>query len=161
ARWQFGVQHEFKQFVFETYYVGSKTNHIELTRNINALPAQYLSTLPTRDDTWNNYLTASIANPLFGLQPGNTNGIYTGSTTSRQTLLSPFVAFGNGAINTTENTGYAWYHSVQIAAEKRYAKGFTVKGSYTFSKWMQAVNLLNASDLAPVREISDADAPHR
>lgn len=28
-------------------------------------------------------------------------------------------------------------------------------------KWMQAVNLLNAADLAPVREISDADAPHR
>ena len=26
---------------------------------------------------------------------------------------------------------------------------------------MQAVNLLNAADLAPVREISDADAPHR
>ena len=26
---------------------------------------------------------------------------------------------------------------------------------------MQAVNLLNASDAAPVREISDADAPHR
>ena len=26
---------------------------------------------------------------------------------------------------------------------------------------MQAVNLLNAADLAPVREISDSDAPHR
>ena len=26
---------------------------------------------------------------------------------------------------------------------------------------MQAVNLLNASDPAPIREISDADAPHR
>ena len=34
-------------------------------------------------------------------------------------------------------------------------------GSYTFSKWQQAVNLLNASDPAPVREISDNDAPHR
>ena len=32
-------------------YVGSKTNHLEVTRNINALPQQYLSTLPTRDDT--------------------------------------------------------------------------------------------------------------
>ena len=44
ARWQVGVQHDFRQFVLEANYVGSKTNHIEITRNINALPAQYLST---------------------------------------------------------------------------------------------------------------------
>src|SRR5439155_15154645 len=115
----------------EANYVGSKTNHIEITRNINALPAQYLSTLRTRDDVWNNYLTASISNPLFGLQPGNTNGIYTGSNTTRQTLLSPFVAFGSNGINTTENTGYSWYHSLQLSVEKRFAKGFTLKGNYT------------------------------
>ena len=36
-----------------------------------------------------------------------------------------------------------------------------MQGSYTLQKWMQAVNLLNASDAAPIREISDADAPHR
>jgi hypothetical protein len=93
--------------------------------------------------------------------PGNTQGIYTGSTTSRSTLLSPFVAFGSNAINGTENTGYSWYHSLQFTATKRFSKGYTVIGSYTYSKWMQAVNLLNASDPAPLREISDSDAPHR
>src|ERR1022692_3668041 len=41
------------------------------------------------------------------------------------------------------------------------SKGYTVIGSYTFSKWQQAVNLLNAADPAPLREISDSDAPHR
>src|SRR4029077_16594527 len=61
-RWQAGLQRQFKNFVFEANYVGSKTNHIEVTRNINALPAQYLSTLRARDDTYNNLLTASIAN---------------------------------------------------------------------------------------------------
>jgi hypothetical protein len=160
-RWEASVQREFRSFLFEANYIGNKTNHIEITRNINALPGQYLSTLPVRDDAYNNVLTASIPNPMYNLVPGNSQGAYTGTTSSRQTLLSPFPAFGSNAINTTENTGYAWYHSFQFTASKRFARGFTVQGSYTLQKWMQAVNLLNPSDPAPVREISDADAPHR
>lgn len=160
-RWEASLQHEYRSFLFEANYIGNKTNHIEITRNINALPRQYLSTLATRDDAYNNLLTASIPNPLLNLAPGNSQGTYTGTTTSRQTLLSPFPAFGSNAINTTENTGYSWYHSFQFTTSKRFAKGYTIQGSYTFQKWMQAVNLLNAADLAPIREISDADAPHR
>ena len=160
-RWQAGLQHQFKQFLLEMNYVGSKTNHIEVTRNINTLPRQYLSTLATRDDTNNNLMTASISNPMYGLVAGNTQSIYTGTTTSRQTLLSPYRAFGSNAINTTEYTGISWYHSAQVTMTKRFTKGYTVIGSYTYSKWQQAVNLLNAADPAPVREISDNDAPHR
>jgi hypothetical protein len=76
-------------------------------------------------------------------------------------LLSPFPAFGSSTITNTEYTGYSWYHSAQFTATKRFSKGYTIIGSYTFSKWQQAVKLLNASDPAPVREISDNDAPHR
>ncbi|HTS61839.1 MAG TPA: TonB-dependent receptor [Candidatus Acidoferrales bacterium] len=160
-RWELSLQRQFKNFVLEAAYVGSKTNHIEVTRNINTLPYQYLSTSPVRDDTYNNLLTASIPNPMYNLLPGNTQSIYTGSTTSRQTLLSPYPAFGSSAINTTDNTGYSWYHGLQFTATKRFNKGYTVIGSYTYSKWMQAVNLLNAADRLPIREISDSDAPHR
>ena len=32
-------------FLLEANYIGNKTNHIEITRNINTLPGQYLSTL--------------------------------------------------------------------------------------------------------------------
>ncbi len=160
-RWEASIQHQFQGFVVETAYVGSKTNHIEITRNINALPSQYLSKLTTRDDTWNNYLSQTISNPLYNLVPGNTQGTYTSTTISRQTLLSPYPAFGSSGINTQENTGYSWYHSLQASASKRFSKGYTLSASYTFAKWQQAVNLLNASDPAPVREISDSDAPHR
>ncbi|MBS1875883.1 MAG: TonB-dependent receptor [Acidobacteria bacterium] len=160
-RWEVSLQRQLHGFVFEGAYVGSKTNHIEVTRNINALPGQYLSTMRTRDDTWNNYLSASISNPMYGLVPGNTQGTYTSTTISRQTLLSPFPAFGSNAINGTENTGFSWYHGLQLTAQRRFSKGYTVSTSYTYAKWMQAVNLLNASDPAPLREISDSDAPHR
>ncbi len=161
TRWEASLQREFRMFLFEANYIGNKSNHMEVTRNINALPLQYLSTLPTRDDTYNNLLTAAIPNPMRGLVPGNSQGIYTGATTSRQTLLSPFPAFGSNAINSTDNTGYGWYHSFQFTASKRFSKGYTVQGSYTLQKWMQAVNLLNPQDAMPIREISDADAPHR
>ncbi len=160
-RWEASLQRQYKGYVFEGAYVGSKTNHIEVTRNINALPQQVLSTLPTRDDTWNNYLGASIANPMYNLVPGNTQSIYTSANTSRQTLLSPYVAFGSNALNTTENTGFSWYNSLQFTGTKRFAQGYTLIGSYTFAKSQQAVNLLNASDPTPLREISDLDAPHR
>ena len=50
-RWEAGLQREFRDFLLETNYIGNKTNHIEITRNINTLPRQFLSTLPTRDDT--------------------------------------------------------------------------------------------------------------
>src|SRR6185295_9401113 len=48
-RWELGLQHSRKGYLFELNYIGNKTNHIEVTRNINALPAQYLSTARLRD----------------------------------------------------------------------------------------------------------------
>ena len=160
-RWELSLQREAKGFVFEANYIGSKTSHVEVTRNINALPLQYWSTLGTRDEHVNNYLSASIANPMYGLLAGNTQGTYTSTTISRQALLSPYAAFGTNAINGSENIGYGWYHGFSTSGQKRFSKGFTLQGSYTFSKWQQAINLLNPVDPRPVREISDADAPHR
>jgi len=161
GRWELGFQHERKGYSFELNYIGSKTVHTEVTRNINALPAQYLSTSRLRDDANNNYLSANISNPMRGLVAGNTQGTYTSSNITRQTLLAPYRAFGSNAINSTQNIGYGWYHSVQFQAQKRFSKGYTLMGSYTLSKWMQATNLLNAVDARPIEEISDADAPHR
>src|SRR5205823_3198333 len=59
------------------------------------------------------------------------------------------------------NEGNAWYHSLQIRLEKRFAGGLSVMGNYTFSKFMQASELLNPGDPAPTRMISDVDIPHR
>jgi len=50
---------------------------------------------------------------------------------------------------------------MQIRADKRFSQGLTVQANYTFSKWMQATELLNPGDPAPTRMISDQDAPHR
>jgi len=66
-----------------------------------------------------------------------------------------------GSVSTSTNTGYSWYHGLLVNAEKRFSKGFTVAGNYTFSKFMQADELLNPADPFPVRVISEQDSPHR
>jgi hypothetical protein len=160
-RWELSLQRQFHGFLLDTAYVGNKTNHLEVTRNINPLPAQYWSYMYARDNAWNTYYSKSVTNPFYGLVPGNTQGTYTGTTTAYRNLLYPYPEYGSNALNTTDNTGYSWYHSLQVALTKRFSKGYTLSGSYTFSKWMQAVNLLNAIDLRPVEELADNDAPHR
>src|SRR5262249_13285501 len=118
-RWELGVQRELPWgFVVDVSYVGNRGTHIETCtlpstgncgstpfRNINAVPNQYLSTLPTRDATRIAYLTGNVANPFFGL---GIPGVGAGSNISRQNLMRPFPEFGD--IMTTNNDGYSWYH---------------------------------------------------
>ncbi len=160
-RWQFDIQRQLFGTVLELAYVGNKGVDIEITRNINAVPDQYLSTLNSRDNAQNTYLTAAVPNPFYNLLPAASGApsSFTGTTISRQQLLRPYPQFGD--INTTSNEGYSWYHSLQLHAEKRFGKGVSLIGSYTYSKFMAAMDLLNAGDARPTRMISDQDVPHR
>ncbi|HMF78917.1 MAG TPA: TonB-dependent receptor [Bryobacteraceae bacterium] len=160
-RWQFNIQRQFAGAVFEASYVGNKGVNIEVLRNINVLPNQYLSTANTRDNIQNAYLTSALANPFYNLLPAASGApsSFTGATIARQQLLRPYPQFGD--ITTSTNEGYSWYHSLQLHAEKRFTKNFSVTGSYTFSKFMQATELLNMGDPRPTRMISDQDVPHR
>jgi len=122
-------------------------------RNYNNTPARYLSTSPTRDQTTINSLTATFPNPFSGLNP-----IY-GTTISRENLLKPYPEFGG--ISAEEPIGYSWYHSLQTRAEKRFSHGYTFQLAYTWSKLMEAVEFLNATDPLPYESIGSFDRTHR
>jgi hypothetical protein len=167
-RWQLGLQHVFKGGVMlETNYTGNKTIHLEIpiagnppVVNLNALGNQYLGRGPLRDNVANNYLTGNVTNPFYGLGPaGNTQTIFTGTTIARSGLLVAYPEFGS--VSTSTNTGYSWYHGLVVLVEKRFAKGYSLAANYTFSKFMQADELLNPADPQPVRVISDQDVPQR
>jgi hypothetical protein len=156
-RWQFGVQRELPgRVVLETSYVGNRGTRIEINHDLNAIPTQYLSTSPTRDQARIDYLSTNLPNPFAGLLPGTSRN---GSTISRQTLFSAYPQFTS--VTTSTNQGYSWYHSLQIKADKRFSRGFTLQGTYTWSKFMQATEYLNGSDPRPTEVISDQDFPHR
>jgi hypothetical protein len=161
-RWQLSIQHQLPGgFVFDTAYVGNRGTRLEIARDLNTLPRQYLSTSLFRDDTTRNYLIGTVANPFKGLLTGTaaTNSLNTSSTIAREQLLKPFPQFNQ--VITTTNQGYSWYHSLQISAQKRFSQGYMVAGTYTFSKFMQASEYLNPSDPMPIETISDMDTPHR
>lgn len=142
--------------MFELDYVGDRGYDIEITRNINALPLQYLNTDNSRTTAMNDNntaLTGTVANPFRGLIPN------AGSTTARSQLLLPFPEFGT--INTTNNDGNTWYHSAQFILNKRFSKFYGVQFAYTRSKWLQATEYLNAADPNPTKVISDQDVPNR
>lgn len=153
-RWSFGLQRTIPAgFLIEASYVGNRSTRLNVLRNLNFLPAQYLSTSPVRDQSTINFLAQNFPNPLR-----NTNAIF-GANTNRASLLRPFPQFGN--VNIYEPIGYAWYHSLQARVEKRMSKGFTTQLSYTWSKNMQATEMMNDQDIRPYEVISDLDRTQR
>ncbi|MBM3735728.1 MAG: hypothetical protein FJW39_08065 [Acidobacteria bacterium] len=82
-----------------------------------------------------------------------------GANTTRAQLLRPYPHFT--AVTAATNEGYSWYHSMQVRFDKRFSGGFTVQGSYAWSKFMEATTLLNDADLRPHEAISTLDRPHR
>jgi hypothetical protein len=153
-RWSFGLQRTLPAgFLIEASYVGNRSTRLNVLRNMNFTPAQYLSTSPVRDQTTINYLGQNFPNPFRG-----TNPIF-GANISRGALLRPFPHFGN--VNIYEPIGYSWYHSLQMRVEKRMSRGFTTQLSYTWSKNMQATEMLNDQDPTPSEVISDLDRTQR
>ncbi len=154
-RFSFGIQQQlWAGFLFENSYVGNRGTRIPVSRNINATPARYLSTLPTRDQATINFLGANFTSPFFGLHPN-----YTSSTITRANLLRPYPHFGD--ISFDDSVGYSWYHSMQTRLEKRFSQGYTLQISYTWSKTMAADSFLNGSDPMPYESLSDLDRVHR
>ncbi len=159
-RWELSLQRELPGgWVVEAAYVGNRGTHVEITRNINALPNQFLSTATTRDNATNSYLTALVPNPFAGQMPASAPAGFRSATIARQQLLRPYPHFGD--VNTTNNDGYSWYHAFQSNVNKRFGRGYTLGLSYTWSKFMEAISYLNAADPRPTEVISDFDRTHR
>ena len=154
-RWSFGVQQELPwQFMVEASYVGNRGTRLNLDREVNATPVEYLSTSPVRDNVTNTHLSQNFPNPYYGLDP-----IY-GQNISRSGLLRPYSHFGAFTLSG-DPVGYSWYHSLQSRFERRMGSGWTVQGAYTWSKSMEATEFLTNGDPMPSEVIGGLDRPHR
>jgi hypothetical protein len=164
-RWELSVQRELPgQWLVELSYVGNRGYDLLTGINsndnvvINAIPRQYLSTRPVRDDAVINFLTTNVPNPFRGLPQVAGTGL-SGNTVQRQQLLRPFPEFGR--IRTRRFDGSSIYHGGQLRVERRFTRGYTILSSYTWSKYLERVSFLNETDTDYEKRISRDDVTHR
>ena len=158
-RWAVSVQRELPgEWVAEVAYVGNRNYDVTLNSDfdVNAVPREYLSTSPIRDQATINFLTTNVANPFRGLLPGE--GL-NGSTVQRQQLLRPHPQFTS--INMRRYDGSGLYNSAQFRLEKRFSRGYTVLATYTYSHSKERASLLNPTDTELEERYNENDLRHR
>ena len=157
-RWQLSLEREIPgSWLFELSYIGNYGYELTTeTDGLNAISARYLSTSAVRDQATIDFLTANVLNPFQGLAPGTS---LNSATIQRQQLLRPFPQFLN--IHSRRDDGTSIYHAGQLRVEKRFSDGYTLLGSYTWSKLLERISFLNPTDSDYEKRISSNDAPHR
>jgi hypothetical protein len=165
-RWNFGFQHTLsKDMVLEVVYIGNHSVHLPIpTTQMNVIPRQYLSTLPTRDQPLISSLTATVANPFAGLIPGTS---LNNATTTVAQLLAAYPEFpvgsgtqSAGVIQQNADLGSSFFQSVNVRVEKRLSHGVSLIGTYIRSKLIEEDSWLNDTDLSPEKRISPFDHPN-
>lgn len=167
TRFVIGIQRELPfKFGIEATYIYSKGKDLAVSRELNAIPREYLNdftgvtdpaTITLAINSVNTFLNASVPNPLRGLIPDG--GTYNAATLTRRRLLVPFPQFGNVAV--TEYNGTSDYQSLQFQIVKRFTRGLSFNGSYTFSREHEKVRYLNPQDTELIDTISPTERPHR
>jgi hypothetical protein len=156
SRYLVNVQRELPgAWLVELGYAGSHGFHLTTNEELNAVPAQYLSSSRVRDDATITYLTTNVPNPFAGLLPTGA----TGANVARQQLLRPFPQFVN--VPTYGSDGTSQYDSFQSKVEKRYARGYAIIGTYTWSHFTERVFRLNPTDAGFEKRLARDDVPHR
>ena len=157
-RWTLGIQRMLPgKMVLDVSYVGSRSVGLFVNENLNTTPPQYLSTSSSRDQPTIDELSQQVANPFFGI-PQFQDTALGGQTIALSQLLTPHPQFLD--ITSTDNSGRAFYNSLNVTVRKRFGNGWTLQSNYTYSKFMQATNKLNPTDLSPAYEISPNDRTH-
>jgi hypothetical protein len=152
--WQYsaGLQYEIRTgIMLDASYSGSQTRRIQVGKELDALTVQQLA-LGTP------YLSANVANPFYGVLPGNST-VGAQAQVSRRKLLISYPQF-TSVMDNNQSLGQSWYNSLQAKLEQRFQFGLSYLVSYTWSKTMEAVAYLNPQDTALSRELVSFDTPH-
>jgi hypothetical protein len=164
-QWNFDVERELPGGIaLSVAYAGSKGTHLPG-------PDQQLDQLPPEFMSLGAKLQEQVANPFFGL-------------VSIGTLAQPKVAYGqllrpypqyNGFSMKNPTNRNSIYHSGQLKLEKRFGRGGTILGAYTWSKlisdtdtitgWLEpgggAGGVQDNYNLRAERSLALYDTPHR
>lgn len=169
--WNFSVQRSLPaQSVFEMNYTGSRGAHLFVP---------FTSLTPLDPSYWSmgrNALQAQVPNPFYGVITNPKAVNLNRATIQRYRLLRPMTQFDGASAGTSEPpAGNSFYHALQMKWEKRFSKGLTFVGHYTFSKliddssissgntsWLGgSTSLQNPLNRTLEKSLSAHDIPHR
>lgn len=124
------VQQQFPgNLALQIAYVGSRPTELEVSRNINSIPLQYLN----QGAAGGSYLNTSVANPMSGKFSGTTS--LNNATVAQYQLLLPYPQFGT-VTKAYSSVGSAPYNALQIQVQRPMKNHFSVQGNLTWSKTM-------------------------
>jgi hypothetical protein len=151
-RWHLGFQHQFLGgWLTDVFYEGSMGRRLPISESLNYVQPQYMSTAT------NPGLSASVANPFYGILPNGGN-LNSSKTVNLTQLLQTYPEFGS---ITEQNVpeGSSSFNALDIHVEHRTGYGLSIMGNYQWSKLLEAVSFLNAFDAHQERRISQYDHP--
>jgi hypothetical protein len=127
-QWNLGIERTLPgSFLLNVSYAGSHGVHLYSPVNYDQLPNQYLS--------MGNALLNLVPNPYFGQI---SSGPLSTATVQQGQLLRPYPQF-EGVTAESNSYGSSIYHSLQVKLERRFAHGFGMLLSYTYSKLIDDV----------------------
>jgi hypothetical protein len=162
-QWSANVQREFPGgWLLEVGYIGNRGVHLPADNNLNALPASDLAL--------GSALQTLVANPYASIV--NT-GTLANAQVTRATLLVPFPQFTG--VTSLDSWASSTYHAGTIRLDRRFAHGFSLLLSYTYSKLLDnnegggetqfsdsgSNTVQNWSNWAAERALSTSNQPQR
>jgi hypothetical protein len=167
ARFVVGIQRQLPwEIGVEATFVYSRGYDLPVLRQLNYVPAQYLNNLAGVNDynvindrinAVNTFLTATVPNPFRTLVP--TNQTYNAPNIARRLLLTQYPQFQD--LIVTDYNGTSDYRAIQLQATKRFSKGLSLNGSYSYNHDREKVRRLNPQDEELTDMLSVASRPHR
>lgn len=164
-QWNFDVQRELPGgMALSLAYAGSKGTHLPG-------PSQQLDQLPPEFMALGAKLQQQVPNPFYGYVK---LGALAQPTIAYGQLIRPYPQYNGFAMQSPPNRN-SIYHSGQIKLEKRFVRGGTILGSYTWSKlisdtdtltgWLEpgggAGGVQNNYNIRAERSLALYDTPHR
>jgi len=123
VQWNFGVQHVFaKKYTFEARYLGTRGVHLAMQQQINRVPSV------TTDRQIPEFMAAPDAATLATLP------LTVGNIRAVPNVLPQFLAAGfRNAVASWTPQGESTYNGLALELERRFASGWQLRSSYTWS----------------------------
>jgi hypothetical protein len=124
--------------VIDVAYVSTLSRHLMQSRNLNAIPYGTTFTREAQDPTLYPGGVVPDIEPNLPDTYRQAGLRFSGVNAKRIEFLVPFPGYGN--IAQREFVGSSNYHSLQIAANRRFSRGLQFGISYTWSKALDTAN---------------------